>query len=112
MDCKDMLKNAAPIMICLLITFGFFSCLYRLSTVDVPASNRDLFNIMIGVLGTVWVKSTGFFFDSSASSKQKDETISQIATAASPSSQPINIPDAKSVSVATKEGDVNVTPKA
>ncbi len=103
-------KNTAPIIISLIVTLGFFFCMYRLSTSDVPASNRDIFNGMTGVLGTVWIKVIGFFFDSSASSKAKDETISEIAKNVTPSA-PITIPNADSVSVKTESGDVSIASK-
>lgn len=76
---SDLLKNAAPIFICMMVTIGFFSCLYILAFVPIPEDNRDIFNTLTGGLGVSWAKSVGFFFDSSASSKQKDETISEIA---------------------------------
>lgn len=59
-----------------------------------------------------WAKSVGYWFDSSASSKQKDETLGKMAESATGTGSgngagAKSIP-AKDVSVVA-EGDVNVT---
>lgn len=94
-----MFKNlSAQVLLSLIVTFGFFFCIYRLQNTEVPASNRDLFNIMLGSLGTVWIKCIGFFFDSSSSSKTKDEIIGNMAQ-----TSPVNINTTDKVS-----GNINI----
>lgn len=109
----DFMKNAAPLFVCILITIGFFSCLYILAFVPIPSDNKDIFNTLTGGLGVSWAKSVGFWFDSSASSKAKDETLSDIAKKAPAAAAALaaavptdNIP-AKDVNVVA-EGDVTV----
>jgi len=38
----------------------------------VPLANKDILNIMIGVLGTAWISIIGFYFGNSQGSQQKD----------------------------------------
>ena len=63
-----------------LITSGmFFTMLLVLAFREIPASNKGLFDVMLGVLGTAWGGSIiGYFFGSSSSSKDKDDTISRM----------------------------------
>ena len=77
---KAPMKDFAPVMLALIVTVGFFFCIYRTSVTAIPEANRDVYNVMIGVLGTVWVKAMSFFYDSSASSKRKDDTINSMIT--------------------------------
>ena len=57
----------------------FFAMLLVLAFHEIPASNKDLFNVLLGVLGTSWGGSIiGYFFGSSSSSKAKDDTISRM----------------------------------
>lgn len=115
--CKDLMKNAAPIMFGMIIVLGFFYVVHTLLTHEYPPANKDPLFSLLETLKNILIMAIGWFFGSSASTKAKDETISAIATAApipsapiAPLPSPINIPNAESVNVATKEGDVNVQP--
>jgi len=92
----------AQLILALLVTSGFFFCVYRLQTMEIPSANRDLLNIMLGVLGTVWVKCIGYFFDSSVSSKMKDEILGNMAQAS-----PVSINTTEKVS-----GNINIESKS
>lgn len=48
----------------------FFAMLLVLAFHTIPSSNKDLFNVLLGVLGTAWGGSIiGYFFGSSMESK-------------------------------------------
>ena len=112
-DCS----NRIPFTLALITTCGFFSCLFFLLFYGYPAENKETITALLGSLGTIWILQMQFFFGSSASNKQKDQTIAQIATTPAPTplaapvapKSPINIPNAESVIVSTKEGDVNLS---
>lgn len=121
---RDLFKNAAPIMIALVVTTGFFYFIYLLySSNEIPKENSAQLNILLGGIAAVWAKAVGFFYDSSASSKDKDATISAIAktipapiappptVAPTVPPAPIVIQNAENVNNKTQEGDINVTPK-
>lgn len=77
-----------------------------------PPENKDALNSLMGVLTTIFTLQQNFFFGSSSGSVAKDETIGAIASMpATNNAAPINIPNADTVSVQTKEGDVTVNPK-
>ena len=60
-------------------TLMFFSMLLILAFCPIPDKNKDLFNVLLGVLGTAWGGSIiGFFFGSSSASQAKDETINRM----------------------------------
>ncbi len=92
------IKNSAQVTLALLVSFGFFFCIFYMLRWDFPATNKDALNSLLGVLTTIFTLQMNFFFGSSSASKAKDETISAIAQAA-----PVTIPSAK-------EGNVNITP--
>lgn len=116
---RDMLKNAAPLTIAIFLTIGFFGFIYLLFvSTEIPKENSAQLNILLGGIAAVWAKAISFFYDSSASSKAKDEVIGEIAKTAptgtgngNGKSAPINIPNAEVVKVETKEGDVNIASK-
>lgn len=97
-DCS----NAVPFILALITTVGFFSSLICLFFRAFPSENQQLINALISTLGTVWVLQMGYFFNSSASSKQKDQTIATMA--ASPTNT-----NPTMVSAKTENGNVNVT---
>ncbi len=67
-------RNVASIL-ALGITIGFFTMLIWMLVSDVPVSNKDILNIMIGSLGTAWVGIVGYYFGSSVGSKNNAEVI-------------------------------------
>ncbi len=115
MNSGEMTKNAAPIMLALIVSAGFFGFIYLLFvSSEIPKENAAQLNILLGGIGVVWAKAIGFFYDSSASSKDKDAVIGEIAKSAptgTGNGAPISIPGAQEVSVKTESGDVNLTPK-
>lgn len=74
-----LIDKIVPYLLAALVTLGFFGILAYMLVRAVPAANKDIMNIMLGSLGTAWVSIVGFYFGSSASSKQKDETIKTMA---------------------------------
>jgi len=63
------------VMLALLVTFGFFFCLYYLLTQDIPPNNKEVLYTILGSLGTVWVMQMNYFFGSTQGSKEKDKQI-------------------------------------
>ena len=100
--------NPVQVMLSVMVTFGFFFCLYYMLKLPIPTANKEVLYTMLGSLGTVWVLVMNYFFGSTSSSKAKDQTISDIATAAPIIPAPVNIPNAESVSVQTTKGNVTV----
>lgn len=109
---RNLMKNAAPLTIALILTLGFFWFVYLLFiSNEIPKENSAQLNILLGGVAAVWAKAVSFFYDSSASSKEKDAVIGAIASAAptgpgNGTGAPISIP-AKDVSVQA-EGDVSI----
>lgn len=108
-----MLKNAAPLALAFLLTLGFFGFVWLLfKTTEIPKENSAQLNILLGGIAAVWAKAISFFYDSSASSKAKDEVIGEIAKAAPVGTGAgTTIQNAESVTNATDKGDINVTQK-
>ena len=62
-----------PKMLGCLITLGFFGLLYWMMRHEVPASNKDMLNILLGSLGSAWIGVVTYYFGSSAGSARKTE---------------------------------------
>lgn len=62
------------------VTAGFFGLLAYMVKFDVPASNKDMLNIMLGSLGTAWVSIVSFYFGSSKGSDDKNKIIDKLAS--------------------------------
>lgn len=75
----DLVKNAAPIVFALIVSAGFFTCIFFMLNKTYPPENKDALNSLLGVLTTIFTLQMNFFFGSSASNKAKDETIFDIA---------------------------------
>lgn len=117
------MNTSAHFFFAALVTAGFFYCIHHMFTIGFPPENKDALNSLLGVLTTIFTLQMNFYFGSSSASKAKDETISEIAKAAPPApvpappappappSPPINIPNANTVTVETKDGNVNINPK-
>lgn len=58
-----------------LIVACFFALLYMLVASEVPASNKDLLNLIVGALIGSFASVTGYFFGSSAGSAKKTELL-------------------------------------
>jgi len=72
-------KDGTPKLLSLFCTAGFFGLLGFMCLHEVPASSKDLINIMLGALGSAWVTIIGYWFGSSAGSAAKDATIAKSA---------------------------------
>lgn len=113
---KDFCKNAVPMFLALVLTSGFFGFVYLLFiSNEIPKENAAQLNILLGGIAAVWAKAVSFFYDSSASSKEKDQVIGEIAksmpiTGTGAGNPTTTILNAETVKNETKEGDINVTP--
>lgn len=76
---SSWLSKNIPGMLALGVTLGFFGMLAWMLNYDVPTTNKDILNIMLGSLGTAWVSIVGFYFGSSMGSKTNAEAIRKIA---------------------------------
>lgn len=59
------------------VTLGFFSVLLYMMVHDVPATTKDVLNIMLGSLGTAWVSIIAYYFGSSSGSDRKTELMAK-----------------------------------
>jgi hypothetical protein len=69
------LKDHTPTILAYGVTIGFFGLLGFMLKHEVPASSKDVLNILLGSLGTAWISIITFFFGSSAGSQKKDELL-------------------------------------
>lgn len=109
------MKNSSQIILALIVTSGFFFCVFYMLKWEFPPGNKDALNALLGVLTTIFTLIMNFFFGSSSGSVAKDETIGAIATSSNPPvppiPAPISIPNAEAVTVKTESGDVTVNKK-
>lgn len=60
-----------------LIVIGFFSIVILLLGTEVPATNKDLFNLLVGALIAAFSTIVGFFYGSSLGSQEKNEMLNK-----------------------------------
>lgn len=60
------------------VTIGFFGILVYMLKFTIPDQNKSVLDIMLGSLGTAWLSIVGYYFGSSAGSKDKDAQISTL----------------------------------
>lgn len=72
-------KDHMPAVLTILTTLGFFGLLAAMMHWDVPPQNKDMFNIMLGALGTAWGACVSYFVGSSKGSTRKDDTIAALS---------------------------------
>lgn len=58
-----------------LIVIGFFLLLYLLIGAEVPETNKDLLNLVVGALIGSFATVVGYFYGSSKGSADKDEIL-------------------------------------
>ncbi len=58
-----------------IIVLCFFGILYVLIFIELPPSNRDAMNIMLGITGTLTAGVGNYFFGSSKGSSEKNDII-------------------------------------
>lgn len=72
----DKIKEISMYVLAAIIVLGFFALLYILLYVKVPADNQDILNIVVGALIGSFTAIVGYFFGSSAGSKEKTKLMS------------------------------------
>jgi len=72
-DMQIATKSWIPGALALGITVGFFGILIYMMAYAITPSNELL--VMLGSLGTAWTGVVGYYFGSSASSRNKDEML-------------------------------------
>lgn len=68
-------KDWVPKALASLITLGFFGLLYWMMRHEVPQTNKDMLNIMLGSFATAWIQVVSYYFGSSAGSDRKTELL-------------------------------------
>ncbi len=63
-------RNFIMPLLAVLITLGFFGCMAGVFLLKLDTINRDVLNVLCGVLGTVWVQAISFYF---SPKNKKDE---------------------------------------
>lgn len=71
-------KSLIPAVLAMLVTLGFFGILIFLVT-NADYKPTEPLLVMLGSLGTAWTGIIGFYFGSSASSRDKDRVISEMS---------------------------------
>ncbi len=69
----------APLIISLLVIFGFFALIGVLAFHDVPEANANALMQLSGVLATGFAGVLGYFVGSSQSSRAKDQAITNLS---------------------------------
>jgi hypothetical protein len=68
-------KDTMPNWLAVLILVGFFGVLAALFFFDIPADQKDILNIMLGVLGSMAMGVKEYFYGSSSGSRGKDNLL-------------------------------------
>jgi hypothetical protein len=66
-------KDRLPAILAIFVTLGFFGILAFMMNFVIPATNKDVLNILLGSLGTAWISVVSYYFGSSAGSDKKTE---------------------------------------
>jgi len=73
------LKDWAPLILMLVVTFGFFTDVAVMLFHEIPAGNLNVANTLTGYIASAWTVAMAYWFGSTATSKTKDTTISNLA---------------------------------
>jgi hypothetical protein len=57
------------------VSFGFFGLISFMAFREVPATSKDLLNILLGALSASFISIISFYFGSSSGSQSKDDVI-------------------------------------
>lgn len=66
----------------LVVTIGFFGVIVGTMVYEIPAPNKDLFNVLIVMWGGAFVTVVGYHYGSSSGSTAKSVTIDKLVAAA------------------------------
>lgn len=78
------------------IVLLWIGVLIILALVDIPAGNKDAFNLFLGGILGAGTTVLAFYFPSSVGARSKDEAIVGLATLAAANTPPANTGDVKS----------------
>lgn len=70
-------KDWTPRVLALGITLGFFLMLGILGFKEIPTGSKDMFNVMVGSLGTAWSGAVGYYFGSSKNAQHQNSLLAQ-----------------------------------
>ena len=73
------LKDWVPSTLAVTVVGAFVGLLIMLLTSQIPDTNRDAFNLLLGMLGGSVTSVFGYYFGSSRSSREKDQIIGRVA---------------------------------
>jgi len=65
-------KDHTPAIGFYFITAGFFGLLTMLLYKVIPTENKSVLDVMVGSLGTAWVGAVGYYYGSTAGSREKN----------------------------------------
>jgi hypothetical protein len=75
-------RDWIPKLLAMTVTTAFFGMLLLLAFRPVPSANKDLVNVILGVLGVAWIIIIGYYFGMSVGSMRKAERLAKPAVAA------------------------------
>lgn len=70
---QTKMRDWSPSILGSLIILGFFGVLAAMMAFEMPATSKDVLQIMLGALGTMSASVVAYFFGSSAGSARKNE---------------------------------------
>jgi hypothetical protein len=72
------LRDWTPRLLAASVTIGFFSVLGYMISYGLPQHGGEAMLVMLGTLGTAWGAIISYYFGSSAGSREKNDTLSQV----------------------------------
>lgn len=74
---QEETKDITPKLLAWGVTGGFFTILFLILFHKVPESSSQVFDILLGSLGTAWTAIVSFYFGSSATSQHQSSLLAQ-----------------------------------